>query len=318
MNNTPKAQRLTLSVLSTLVCLTFACAFAHADQTPSILTDHADIAGFGKIAYRPALANHTGPLVVLVHGIYGGASHRDFSELTKLLDDRGARVVTFDLPGVGESDKPRREYTMADVDQALTAILTAFVKEPAIVVTEQILSLSALEVSKHHPELFSRLVLLNSPGVLYLAGAPSQRQKDLYTRIMSDDKTGLSFYQSLLQPDSVRFFLKQAYHDPALVTDARVDDITATAQILDQRWITFSFAGGNIYRSFADASAGVFIPVRALFGEFQKSPTFSGPPETLDLFKAIRPDFDYVLVKDAGGLVQREKPTEVADAILSF
>ena len=113
----------------------------------SKLNRHIHLPGFGKIAYRAPKFENNGPLIVLFHGIYGGASHRTWRQLLPVLDNHGARVYLMDLPGAGDSNSPKRIYTMEVMDAFVEQFLEKAVGEPANVVTESILGQSALKVS---------------------------------------------------------------------------------------------------------------------------------------------------------------------------
>lgn len=303
--------------LLALLILCFA-QFSFAQSLPgSLLNADAKVTGFGNIRFRAPLQGTTGSPIVLIHGIYGGASHRTFRKLLPLLDQAGARVFILDLPGAGESDKPRRFYTIEDLDLFVENFLAEVVKERATVVTESLAGTAALKVSSLRPDLIRRLVLVNPTGVNSLASAPSQRETRLFDRLSNDDAALLAFYDNLLNDNSLRFFLKFGFFDDSLVDEALLDDFRVMKPKVDQRFISLSFVSGRIYRSFEESSQNVFVPVLALFGaeyeNFQET-----KPSTAADFRAIRPQFDYVEIARSGSSVQREKPEEVAREILIF
>ena len=303
--------------LLALLILCFA-QFSFAQSLPgSLLNADAKVTGFGNIRFRAPLQGTTGSPIVLIHGIYGGASHRTFRKLLPLLDQAGARVFILDLPGAGESDKPRRFYTIEDLDLFVENFLAEVVKERATVVTESLAGTAALKVSSLRPDLIRRLVLVNPTGVNSLASAPSQRETRLFDRLSNDDAALLAFYDNLLNDNSLRFFLKFGFFDDSLVDEALLDDFRVMKPNVDQRFISLSFVSGRIYRSFEESSQNVFVPVLALFGaeyeNFQET-----KPSTAADFRAIRPQFDYVEIARSGSSVQREKPEEVAREILIF
>lgn len=302
-----------------LALLVFCFAqFSFAQSLPgSLLNADAKVTGFGNIRFRAPLEGTSGSPIVLIHGIYGGASHRTFRKLLPLLDQAGARVFILDLPGAGESDKPRRFYTIEDLDLFVENFLAEVVKERATVVTESLAGTAALKVSSLRPDLIRRLVLVNPTGVNSLASAPSQRETRLFDRLSNDDAALLAFYDNLLNDNSLRFFLKFGFFDDSLVDEALLDDFRVMKPNVDQRFISLSFVSGRIYRSFEESSQNVFVPVLALFGaeyeNFQET-----KPSTAADFRAIRPQFDYVEISKSGSSVQREKPEEVAREILIF
>lgn len=303
--------------LLTLVLL-LLCSVARADPLASLLDRRAAVPGFGNIAYRAPLVGARGPVLVLFHGVFGGASHRSFREVLPLLDGAGARVYLMDLPGVGQSDSPRRVYTIETLDQFVEAFLVNIVREPATLVMESVLGTSGLTVSQWRPDLVNRVVLLSPTGVSNLEGPPTASQTNLFDAVYGNDGLGLLFYGALLSDPSVRFFLKRAYYDDRLVTDTLVRESQLALLRPGQRWISFAFVGGKIYRRFADVAPAVTAPVLAVFGANAESPASGAPAETPAGFRAIRPDFEYLVVPRCGLSVQREQPAAVAAAITRF
>lgn len=297
-----------------LVLLQMTCAFADGS---SLLNASADVTGFGKIRYRAPLAATDGSPIVLVHGIYGGASHRTFRKLLPLLDAAGKRVFILDLPGTGESDKPRKFYTIQDLDLFIENFLSEVVKVRATVVTESLAGTAALKVSSARPDLIRRLVLLNPTGINSLATPPSQREQRLFDRLSNDDAGLIAFYDNLLNDNSLRFFLKFGFFDDSLVDDTLLEDFRVMKKNIDQRFISLSFVSGQLYRSFEESSQNVFIPVLGIFGAEYENFQETAPSTAAD-FRAIRPQFDYVEISKSGSSVQREKPEAVAEEILLF
>jgi non-heme chloroperoxidase len=101
-----------------------------------------------------------GPPVVLVHGWKG--SHRLFDAAIARLEG-GQRVVAFDLRGMGESDKPRCEYSFDELADDLGFVLTERDLDDVTLVGWSMgctVSLRYLETSAAR---IGRLVLVNGP-----------------------------------------------------------------------------------------------------------------------------------------------------------
>jgi pimeloyl-ACP methyl ester carboxylesterase len=291
---------------------------AQGNPLGSLLDRTAVVPGFGTIAYRAPVVGNTGPVLVLFHGIFAGASHRSFYEVLPLLDAAGARVYLMDLPGVGQSDSPRLVYDIGLLDQFVAAFLENIVQEPATVVMESLLGTSGLEVSVQRPDLVQRVVLLSPTGVVNLADPPTAASTALFNSVYNNEVEGLLFYGALLSTPSVRYFLSKAYYNQALITPTLVEQYQLALLHPGQRWISFSFVGGKLYRRFADVAPAVTVPVLAIFGANAESLGFGTPVETPAGFQKIRPDFDYLVLDQCGQEVQREQPAETAAAILKF
>ncbi|GAB4016567.1 MAG: hypothetical protein Fur0010_16430 [Bdellovibrio sp.] len=297
-----------------ILCVGLSTAFASGE---SLLDSEVQLANFGTIKYRTPQVQSSKLPIVLFHGIYGGASHRTWRKLLPILEQAGEKVYIMDLPGVGESDRPKKQYKIEDFDQFVEEFLTTVVKERATVVSESLLSASVLRVTAKRPDLIRRTVVINPSGVKSLNDPPSQRQQSLYDRLYANDAGAIAFYQNLLTPPSIKYFLSFSFYDDSLIDNDLIADFTVASTNLDQRWLTLSFVGGQLYRPFEDAARGVFTPVLAIFGD--KYENFQDTPaSTAKDFMKIRPDFTYVEIVDSGSSVQREKPLETAREIIIF
>jgi pimeloyl-ACP methyl ester carboxylesterase len=298
-----------------LIFSTFmSIAFASGE---SLLDSEAEVPGFGKIKYRGPVVESKKLPIVLFHGVYGGASHRSFRSVVDYLDSAEERVYLMDLPGVGESDKPKKPYSIEDLDKFVEAFLVTVVKQRATVVSESLLSAGVLKISSKRPDLIRRAIILNPSGVFTLDKPPSEREQRFYDNFYNNDFGAIAFYQNLLVDNSLRYYLSFGFYDDTLINEDLLDDFRAMKENVDQRFITLSFVGGQLYRSFEESSKEIFIPVLGIFGD--KYEAFQdGKIARLEDFKAIRPNFEYIEIKDSGSSVQREKPEEVAKQIILF
>lgn len=307
-----------MRLLFFLACLSFLPqVFA---QGNSLLNSSAQVTGFGEIRYRAPINTRVDPQerpIVLLHGIYGGASHRTWRKLLPYLDAAGKEVYILDLPGVGESAKPKRAYSIEDFDLFLEKFLVEVVKERANLVTESISSNSALRVASQRPDLVRRVVMLNPSGINSLNEPPSTREQNLYDRLFADDQAAKAFYQNLLNPNSLRFFLAFSFFDDSLIDDDLIADFSVMQENVEQRYLTLSFVGGQLYRTFEESSENVFVPVLGVFGA-EYEPFQDNPISRASDFEAVRPFFEYIEIQDSGSSVQREKPEQTAKAILDF
>lgn len=291
-----------------------AQAFAESD---SLLNKSVQVTGFGQIRYREPV-NSSGKFpILLVHGIYGGASHRTWREILPRLDRAGEEVYILDLPGVGESESPRRSYSLNDMDQFLETFITEVVKKRVTVVAESLMGTSALTVAGQRPDFIRRLILVNPTGVNSLNKPPSVREQALYDRLYNDEAASDAFYQNLLIDNSLKYFLSFGFYDDSLVNEELLADFRVARSRPDQKYLTLSFVGGQLYRSFEEASKVVFVPVLALFGAEYESFADNTPSKAAD-FRLIRPQFEYFEIEKSGSSVQREKPDVVTQKIIEF
>src|SRR3954452_22889732 len=110
---------------------------------------------FARVSARPA--EHSGrPPIVLVHGLV--ISSRYMEPLAEALG-RHFTVLAPDLPGFGESTKPRHVLTLPELADCLYAWLRASGIEKAVLIGNSFGCQILAELALRHPEVVDRLVL---------------------------------------------------------------------------------------------------------------------------------------------------------------
>lgn len=111
------------------------------------------------MSYRTA---GSGPVVLLVHGITGDS--RQWNEIIPQLADRYT-VLAPDLPGHGESAKPRGDYSLGAYAASLRDLLILLGHRRATVVGHSLGGGIAMQFSYEYPVFCERLVLVDSGGL---------------------------------------------------------------------------------------------------------------------------------------------------------
>ena len=98
-------------------------------------------------------------VIVLLHGLL--FSQRMHDELARALADRGHRVVTLDLLGHGESDRPvdMWHYSMSEFGREVIALLDHLEVEEAVVMGSSLGANTALEAASFAPERLRGMVI---------------------------------------------------------------------------------------------------------------------------------------------------------------
>lgn len=102
-----------------------------------------------------------GVSLVLIHGMFG--DYLDWEPVLEPLS-RSHRVIAVDLPGFGESSKPRSEYSEGFFSEALAQLLTQIGIKDAIFVGNSFGAEVCIFYALRHPETVSKLVLVDSGG----------------------------------------------------------------------------------------------------------------------------------------------------------
>jgi pimeloyl-ACP methyl ester carboxylesterase len=133
-------------------------------------TQHLDLAG-GTIAFDDS--GGESPLVVMLPG--AGDIRKEYRFVAPALVNGGARVVTMDLRGHGDSSAGWPGYGMADTAADLIALLDHLDAGPATVVATSFAPAATLWAAADRPDLIDRLVLISA----HLEAAPSWQRLPL-------------------------------------------------------------------------------------------------------------------------------------------
>jgi pimeloyl-ACP methyl ester carboxylesterase len=197
-----------------------------------------------KLAYQVA-GRADAPPVLLVHGIYAGASSYEFrNNLRELAED--FRVYALDLLGCGLSERPRRSYGPEDI----AAQIEDFAREEIGTATHLIASsLSAaliVPAAVRSPRLFKKMVLVCPTGLGSLDRSSGRLGDGIYS-LFRTPVLGDSLYHAIVSRPGIRYYLgSMAYHDPKFVTDELVEDYYHTGHQPGGRYLPAAFISGKL------------------------------------------------------------------------
>jgi pimeloyl-ACP methyl ester carboxylesterase len=205
-----------------------------------------------RLAYW--LAGKAGaPPVLLVHGVYAGASSYEFRKnYLALAED--FRVYALDLLGCGLSERPRRQYGPEDV----AAQVEDFAREEIGVQTHLISSsLSAALVvpaAVRSPRLFKKLVLVCPTGLGGSLDQYSGRLGETIYNLFRAPILGDSLYHAIVSRRGIRYYLgSMAYHDPKFVTEDLIEDYYRTSHQPGGRYFPAAFVSGKLNLGLEDS-----------------------------------------------------------------
>ncbi|CAA9442140.1 MAG: hypothetical protein AVDCRST_MAG80-1428 [uncultured Rubrobacteraceae bacterium] len=198
-----------------------------------------------RLAYRVA-GEPQAPPVLLVHGVYAGASSYEFRKNFLELA-RDFRVYALDLLGCGLSERPRRRYGPEDV----AAQVEDFAREEIGVQTHLISSsLSAALVvpaAVRSPRLFKKLVLICPTGLGGSLDQPSGRLGEAIYNLFRAPVLGNSLYHAIVSRRGIRYYLgSMAYHEPESITDELVEDYYHTSHQPGAKYFPAAFVSGKL------------------------------------------------------------------------
>lgn len=257
----------------------------------------------------------SGSPVVLVHGIYAGASSYEYRKLFGLLAARH-RVVAFDLLGCGLSDRPNLGYSAELFTELIVDALAEFgAGEPATLIGSSLGAAFAIRAAARTSRHVAQLVAICPTGLGgILDRAPNGAQRAL-TATICLPLIGEALFNALASRPSIRFFLGQSYADPASITPEVVDHYYAVAHQRGARFVPAHFVGGGLNCDIARDLPFVDAPMLVAWGE--RASRFS-PLEKAGEYLKLAQHAKLVTFAASGMLAHEEEPAAMLDAIESF
>ncbi|MDP8952792.1 MAG: alpha/beta fold hydrolase [Actinomycetota bacterium] len=267
----------------------------------------------GELAYRVAGEPGARPLL-LVHGIYAGASsyefRRNFLELAEYF-----RVYALDLLGCGLSERPRRRYGPEDVAAQVEDFAREEIGAPTHLVASSLSAALLVPVAVRSPRLFRRLVLICPPGLGGSLDRPSGRLGDAIYGLFRTPVLGDSLYHAIVSRRGIRYYLgNMAYHDPKFVTDELVEDYYRTSHQPGAKHFPAAFVAGKLNLGLADHWPKV--PHKTLIAWGQEARTT--PVSQARRFVQTNPRAELKIFRDAALLPHDERATSFNEEARSF
>jgi pimeloyl-ACP methyl ester carboxylesterase len=202
----------------------------------------------GDLAY--SVAGEGEPLL-LVHGVYAGASSFEFRKNFEELS-RSFRVYALDLLGCGMSERPSRRYEPEDVALQVEDFVREEIGGSAHLVASSLSAALLVPAAVRSPRLFRRLVLICPTGYGSL-DRPSGRLGDVICSLFLAPVLGDTLYHAIVSRWGIRYYLRSiAYHDANLVTEELVEDYYRTSHQPGARYFPAAFVSGRLNLGVSD------------------------------------------------------------------
>ena len=255
-----------------------------------------------------------GPPMLLVHGIYSGASSYEFRKLAPILA-RNHRVIAFDLLGCGLSEMPALDYSGELFVEQIVDAIGDLCDEPLTLVGSSLGGAFAIRAAVRAPDRVKTLVTISPTGLGVLDKDPAPAGRAIAALVRSP-VAGEAVFNGLAAKPSIRFFLRnQSYADPASITPEIVDHYYAVTHQRNARFVPAQFVGGALNVDVARDLPFVEAPMLVLWGE---RASFASPVGNAGRFVALARDARLVTFAEAGLLPQEEVPEKMAAAIEAF
>lgn len=254
-----------------------------------------------------------GPPLLMVHGIYAGASSFEFRKnFGALAED--FRVYALDLLGCGLSQRPERLYGAGDVMRQVEAFAREVVGERSHLVASSLSAALCVPVAVRSPRLFRKLVLICPTGYRSL-GRESGRLGDAVYGLFRTPVVGDSLYHAIVSRRGLRYYLgNMAYHDASFVNDDLVESYYRVAHGPGAKYFPAAFVAGKLNVGLAPYWPRV--PQRTMICWGQEARTT--PVSDLDDFVRRNPRSAPRIFRDAALLPHDERAETFNEQVREF
>jgi pimeloyl-ACP methyl ester carboxylesterase len=293
-----------------------AAAFYNAASSRELADD--DVLGgepdeFRWRGHRIALTRHgEGKPVLLLHGIYPGASSFEWRHVVPALADRH-RVIAVDLLGFGRSDRPAARYTPGLYQALIGDLVGRLVGESCSVVASGLTAAQLVALAGRDPRHISAMALVAPTGVAYMRD-PAPSASGTTRMLLGAPIVGSTVYNRLTSPARMRRRLESVYADDRMVTPELVQHYVRMARQPGGKHAIAALLSGKLNVDVRAALRRVRQPSLLLWGDLARENSV----ERAHAFRVIKHDLEWSLVQDAGDRPHDERPDEFNAALRSF
>ncbi len=257
----------------------------------------------------------SGPPIVLVHGIYAGASSYEFRRLAPLLA-HGHRVIAFDLLGCGLSEMPDLDYSGELFVEQIVDAVGALTNEPCTLIASSMGGAFAIVAASRMPDRVARLVVLCPTGLGGVLDGPPKPAQTAIRVLFRSPVAGEAAFNALASPPSLSWFLRvQSYADPKMIDDAMIAHYYAVTHQPGARFVPAAFVGGALNTNVARDLPFVRAPVLVIWGTAASQTNGSG--NATEYVRLAR-EGSLAMIEDAKLLPHDEQPAQTAEVIEHF
>jgi abhydrolase domain-containing protein 6 len=244
-----------------------------------------------------------GETIVLIHGF--GANKDNWNRFVRYIP-KEYRVIAFDMPGHGDSDKPGDQtytidYMASSLDQAVNTLgIPKF-----HLAGNSMGGWISIFYATRYPQKVLSLCLVDNAGLVAVSPQPSDLQLALLKGQSPLTPASREEYDELLK----YAFYKQPFI-PWPITSVLADKAITSYEFNRKIWKEFTTQSTDIY----PLLAGLNVPVLVIWGDKDRILHVS----TTEVLKKSLPNSEIVIIKDCGHLPMLERPKETAGYYVSF
>ena len=243
--------------------------------------------------------------VILVHGLNGEAL-RDWQYQIPALAEN-YHVLTFDLPGFGDSGKEVADYSPREYAKFINFIAERYAHGKTILVGHSMGGAISIRYSEMYSENIEKLVLVDVAGVLHRMAYSRELMKGWLKSKVSDDSSVLSFADKFANNILGKV-------EPVIGPLSRfMDDYVIQNDYLDMGSSTIS-AVSLVHEDLTDALSSLKMPTTIIWGEKDSI----APLRTAKVLKKYLPQADLNVIKNAAHVPMIDEPEKFNKLLLTF
>jgi pimeloyl-ACP methyl ester carboxylesterase len=269
--------------------------------------------GDARIHYRQS---GMGDPIVLVHGLYPGASSEEFDRNIRTLS-RNFRVFAIDLLGFGLSDAPRIRYRAGLYPLLLCDFIQDVIGAPASVVAAGASCPFVAALAADEPELVSKLVLISPES------APTRRRRaqwlwiagrEVVRNILLFPPLHLVFQEVMAGEWEIREMLRRSFREPKLIGADIVGRLSELARMPGVLDAYASLEVGLLSLPFEPALSHIAAPALFISGAC----VTRDAADQIEKLSHLAPKGRLAQIESAAGWAHYEMPSSTNRVITSF
>jgi pimeloyl-ACP methyl ester carboxylesterase len=263
--------------------------------------------------HKVAFTRHgQGSPVLLVHGLYAGASSFEWRHTIPALAERHT-VFALDLLGFGRSDRPAARYSPVLYQALLADVVARVIQDSCAVVASGLSAAQLIALAARDPGRIASVALVAPTGVAHLR-KPEATGSRITRALLGAPLVGNTAYNRLTSPARMREQLRAMYFDDRLVTPELVEAYVHSARQPGGKHAYSALLDGRLNVDVRAAVRRLRLPTLLLWGDVARQ----NPVAHAHAFRVLKHDLEWTLVHDAGDLPQDERSNEVNATLRSF
>ncbi|MDR2903310.1 MAG: alpha/beta fold hydrolase, partial [Clostridiales bacterium] len=256
---------------------------------------------FGAVRYS---VSGEGSPVLLIHGLYFGCGRHEWRNNIGALSRR-YKVYALDLIGFGFSEKPGISYSPYLYSTLINDFIREVIGEKTAVAANSESAAFVLAAYTFAPEQYSKLLLISPTGVGNARRRAASAKDKWLQSVLDSPVLGTSFYTLLNAKWNMKKFMAyELFSDPAMISDAFLDDCYAAAhdggpnaKYAHSAYIA-NFLALDVERMIAHLS----VPAHVVWG----AESVTVPAANADVLQELNPEIELTVFANAKKLPHAE------------